>query len=170
MKTRSCFLLTLSLAALLLSSCRKDEEFPVEPQIEYLNFIKYGNDSADFYISFTDGDGDIGLDKGDTFPPYNRGSIYYYNIYLRYQYKDSAGNYKDYALPLIPPDTVPDTLEWKYRIPVVTPFGQDKSLNGEIHVRLYGPYQVHPTYRYRCYIYDRALNKSNVADSPDLTP
>jgi hypothetical protein len=156
--------------AVLCFSCHKEKQYPVEPVIEFLDFVKFGNDSADFKINFTDGDGDIGLDKGDTFPPYDKNSRYYNNIFLRYQYKDTLGNYHDYLLPLIPPATVPDTLGFNYRIPVVTPFGQDKSLNGEIHVRMYAPYQVHPIYRFRCYIYDRALHKSNVVDSPDLTP
>jgi hypothetical protein len=169
MKRGLSFIILTGSAALLLFSCHKDSQYPVEPEIKYLNFVKFGTDSADFYISFTDGDGDIGLDKGDTLSPYDKNSKYYNNIFLRYQYKDSSGIYKDYLLPAVPPNP-PDTFEFKYRIPVVTPFGQDKSLNGEIHVRLYAPYQVHPVYRFRCYIYDRALHQSNVVDSPDLTP
>ena len=30
---------------------------------------------------FTDGDGDIGLDQQDTFPPFDEGSLYYYNFH-----------------------------------------------------------------------------------------
>ena len=143
-------------------SCHKDRNYPIEPVITFKDYIKYGNDSADFMINFTDGDGDIGLDKADTFPPYDTSSIYYNNIFLHYQYKDSLG-YHDFNVSGSP-------LEYNYRIPVITPFGSDKSLNGEIHVRLFAPVGAHPVFRFRCFIVDRALHESNKIDSPDLTP
>src|ERR1051325_709919 len=159
-----------SVAAFTVYSCRKDKSYPVEPHIEYMDFVKYsGHDSAEFKIMFTDGDGDIGLDKGDTLAPFNKGSKYFNNIYLVYQYKDSLG-YHYYTTPPVAPDTIPDTLQFAYRIPVITPFGQSKSLNGEIHVRLYAPYAAHNNFRFKCYIYDRALHQSNIIDSPDFTP
>ena len=48
-----------------VSSCKKKEEFPIEPVIKYSNFVITG-DSAKLYFTFTDGDGDIGLAKSDT--------------------------------------------------------------------------------------------------------
>ena len=153
------------LFTLLLNSCKKDKSFPVEPEIAYLGFDKYGNDSADFKITFKDGDGDIGLSKSDTLPPYDTASRYNKNIFLTYEYKDSVGQYHVYIVP-----STSDTLSFNYRIPVITPFGQNKSLDGEIHVRLFSPYSVHPVYRFKCVIYDRALHKSNEIASPDFTP
>ncbi len=35
-------------------------------------------------ISYTDGDGDLGLSDTDTYPPYNVGSEYYYNMIIDY--------------------------------------------------------------------------------------
>ena len=45
--------------ALVLSSCLKPQEFPLEPIIEF-NSFSVMRDSAVLTISFTDGDGDIG--------------------------------------------------------------------------------------------------------------
>jgi len=171
MKKQIFILLFLFGAAVTLTtfmSCRKNKAYPVEPKIEFLRFVKYGTDSADFEINFTDGDGDIGLNQGDTNAPYQKSGRFYNNIFLRYEYFDTANVLHTFYV--IPNSSPADTLDNNYRIPVVTPNGQVKSLNGEIHVRLYAPYAVHPKYRFSCFIYDRALHKSNVIESTDLTP
>ena len=54
---------------LLLPACLRTEEFPPEPRITFKAFNLVG-DSASIVITFTDGDGDVGLNPGDTFPPY----------------------------------------------------------------------------------------------------
>ena len=164
----SLFFFVSALLLTTVMSCRKSKAFPVEPKIEFLRFVKYGTDSAEFEINFTDGDGDIGLNQGDTNAPYQKTGRYYNNIFLRYEYYDTSNVlHSFYVIPFSNPS---DTLDNNYRIPVITPNGQVKSLNGEIHVRLYAPYAVHAKYRFSCFIYDRALHKSNVIESTDLTP
>ena len=67
-----------------LVACLKSEEFPKEPRITFKSFDIQG-DSASLSITFTHGDGDIGLNAGDTFPPYAPGTPNYSNLRLDYQ-------------------------------------------------------------------------------------
>ena len=55
------------LGTLLTSSCLKPEEYANEPKIEFVSFEAQGDSSGVFVVSFTDGDGDIGLNIADTF-------------------------------------------------------------------------------------------------------
>ena len=64
------------MSGFLFSACTKHEVYSVIPAIEYKSFEKIpSNTGADnkayMTITFTDGDGDIGLNPEDTFPPYN---------------------------------------------------------------------------------------------------
>ncbi len=143
-------------AAVLLPSCLKFEEFPIEPQIEFDSFEQYG-DSAKLKFHFTDGDGDIGLAPRDTFPPYDT-LPYYYNLFLDY-YKLDNGTWElvELALPLY------------YRVPVITPTGQNKALEGDMEVFLY-PYPTlsgttGDTIKYTIQLVDRALHLSNIEET-----
>lgn len=140
------------LAAAMLAGCLKTEEFPVVPHITFKSY-EQRPDSATLTISFTDGDGDIGLDQGDTLAPFNPGSHWYHNFFVDY-YRMENGSWvlQQFALPLY------------YRIPVITPTGQNKALEGDISVEL-SP-QVLPqapgdTVRFGVRIADRALHESN---------
>ncbi|MBL7963053.1 MAG: hypothetical protein JNM31_04325 [Flavobacteriales bacterium] len=142
---------------LLLSACLKTEEFPIEPRVSFKEFNVVG-DSGSVVITFTDGDGDIGLDQGDTLPPHAPGQTYYHNLFVRYdKWVEGAWQEVVFALPLY------------YRVPVVTPTGQNKSLDGEIAVAL-TPWPISPSFvgdtiRFRVKLVDRALHVSNEAIS-----
>jgi hypothetical protein len=142
--------------ALVLSACLKTEEFPKEP---HLSFKSYDGSvsPARLTVSFTDGDGDVGLDQGDTLAPFNPGSPWYYNFFVDY-YKLQNGTWvqQQFTLPLY------------YRIPVITPTGQNKALEGDIAVDI--AQQVLPqvpgdTVRFGVHIADRALHESNTVFS-----
>ena len=65
-KNSKVSLFVLFLLVVGFSSCLKRNDFPDEPQIEYLDFVKYQNTQGKDSIGvlkfkFTDGDGDIGL-------------------------------------------------------------------------------------------------------------
>lgn len=145
----------IAVCGTLLSGCLKTEEFPIEPTIGYKAFTQYG-DSASIVVTFTDGDGDIGLGQGDTNGAYAPGETYYHNFFVEY-YTLENGVWSDayvFALPLY------------YRVPVVTPTGQNKALEGEIAVAL-KPYPTLPgtsgdTIRYSVKLVDRALHESNL--------
>lgn len=141
------------LAAVLLAAggCLKREEFPAEPSIAYKSFTQYG-DSASLVISFTDGDGDIGLDESDNQPPFDVGSDYYYNLFCDYEeLRNGVWTPVSLALPL------------RYRIPRITPTGQNKTLEGEIAVALAWPIvpdNAVDTVRFQLRLFDRALRSS----------
>jgi hypothetical protein len=144
-------------ALLLLGSCLKKEEFPPEPVITFKSLQQFG-DSASLMITFTDGDGDIGLDDTDTGSPFGPGSTYYHNLFVGFERLDN-GEWQEVqlALPL------------NYRIPRITPSGQNKALSGELSVAL-KPWPIIPnsagdTVRFDVRLVDRALNVSNEAGS-----
>lgn len=149
-----------TLVGVLFSGCLKTEEFPSTPAITFKSFEFFG-DSASLVVSFTDGDGDVGLDASDNAPPYDTSSIYYYNFFLRYSEKV---------------DNVWQNVQFEdsifYRIPRITPTGQNKTLEGEIAVAI-DPFPLFitgnsDTVRYSVEMVDRALNRSNRVFTNDI--
>ena len=61
--------------ALAVLSCQKPVEYPIEPKIAYEGFTYLMNPDSTFSgqgiisFSYTDGDGDLGLNEADTLPP-----------------------------------------------------------------------------------------------------
>ncbi len=149
----------LLLTVVVLSSCLKTEQFPIEPHIEYKSYVQRP-DSSELTITFTDGDGDIGLGQGDTLAPYNPGSEWYHNFFVDYyRMVDGAWVIQNFTLPLY------------YRIPVITPTGQNKALQGDITVEispLVLPQAPGDTVRFSVRIADRALHVSNTVYTPAI--
>jgi len=85
MKIISNILLIIFFAGVFFQiSCKKPETYPIVPHIEFVSFIKIINDQNQnidnkgvLKISFTDGDGDLGLAEGDTLSPYTREYLFY---------------------------------------------------------------------------------------------
>ena len=143
----------LALASLLFAGCLKPEAFPEEPAITFKSLEQFG-DSASLTIAFTDGDGDVGLDSYDTAPPFDTSSIYYYNLFVDYsELRHGVWTPVHFELPLY------------YRIPRITPTGQNKALAGEIAVAIkpWPIVQGNPfdTVRFSTHMVDRALHESN---------
>ena len=151
---------------IFLSSCIREKSYPIIPAIKFKSFTHFGLDSANVIISFTDGDGDIGLSQGDTTGDFNSKSKYYYNFYARYLYKAVDGTFKTFQTAL------GDTLDYKYRIPkLLTGQEQRKALSGEIKVKLYSPLTQDTSIhfiQYDIFIIDRALHKSNTVNTGTL--
>lgn len=147
------------LATFMLAGCLKTEEFPVEPRIIYKSYQAHP-DSSSLTISFTDGDGDIGLDQGDTLAPFNPGSPWYNNFFVDYyRLVDGEWTLVEFPLPLY------------YRVPRITPSGQNKALEGDIAVRLYSavvPQLPGDTIRFGIRLADRAQHMSNTVYSADI--
>ena len=144
-----------------LTSCVKEKNFPVQPIIEFKNYVSYNLDSADCIIKFKDGDGDIGVMDGDTTT----------ELKMKYLWKDTAdGLFKPYDANLA--DTTFDTLFYSYRIPNLTPDGQYKALDGEIKAKLrshplYG--LGHHTVKFEIRLTDRAGHVSNMVTTNDIS-
>jgi hypothetical protein len=137
-----------------LAGCFPREQFPVEPRITDPVLRQFG-DSASLVVSFTDGDGDIGLGPSDNQPPFDTASTYFYNLFLEYEELRNG----EWVRP-------PLAIPFYYRIPRITPTGQNKALEGELAVAL-KPWPIIPgnpfdTIRFSVLLVDRALHLSNV--------
>lgn len=154
--------------AVLFSACTQKEEFPVEPSIEYMSFLKIYNPSQELFdrgvlkISFKDGDGDIGLYDDETEEPYD------YNFIITY-YELQNGEEVEVVPSWYNPAT--DSVEYfnfNARIPILTPSGANKSIKGEIEDTLfiYNYSSPFDTIRFEAYILDRALHQSNTVGTP----
>ena len=66
---------SVPLLAMMSVSCTRLDQYPPEPTIKFTQFEKLYNAVDSIYdrgileFEYTDGDGDLGLDPGDTFPP-----------------------------------------------------------------------------------------------------
>jgi len=147
---------------LLLSACVKEKKFPAQPSIEFVNYVKYGTDSADCIISFKDGDGDIGILDGDTASE---------NDYkLKYLYKGTDGLF--HPFDAIDSTSAMDTLFYSYRVPNITPEGQYKALEGTIKAKLrsYPLYGFgHDIVKFEIRLRDRAGNFSNIVTTNEIS-
>lgn len=148
------------------NSCRKESSFSEIPALVFKEYKIFGNDSLHLIFSFTDGDGDLGITEGDTFPPFNPAAFSYNNLFLYYQSMnaDSTFNYFIQSLP----NNQTDSLKWRFRYRNITPTGQRKVLEGDITATLKSPFRItiHENYRYEIFMFDRALRKSNIIYSP----
>lgn len=167
-------LFVLILLFLGIVSCKKVENFPIVPYIQYLGFEKIYNPDLSLYdrgvlsFSFEDGDGDIGLNSGDTLPPFNAASEYHYNLIITY-FEMQNGVLTEVPITWYNPQTEQyDTLTLSARIPNLTPRGTNKAISGEIYDTLfiYNFNSDFDTIMFEAQIYDRALHESNVISTP----
>jgi hypothetical protein len=158
--TKITFFLLISIVA-GLTSCIKEEQYPIIPHIEFGGFATAkditGKDSLGaISISYTDGDGNIGLFAWDTVEPKK------YNFYLKFM--ELVNN------ELVEVKPVDSTLTFNARIPLLTPVGRNKNIKGDItmYLELYFARQIlkSDTIAFEIYIRDRDLNNSNVIETP----
>ena len=149
----------------LFSSCLKPKTYSEIPAIEFKDFVAYG-DTAYLTISFTDGDGDVGLAEYETQPPYDTGSIFYYNLFINYYEKVNCVWQQG-------TNDIGEPIKFNYRVPYLTPEGNNKALKGEIRVKL-SPSYYNPlssdsdTIKYDIQLADRALQLSNIVESNEI--
>ena len=164
-KFRAAVFLFLIAAACfaMLSSCMKKESFSNIPEIAFAGYYNLFDTTkiakrGVLTISFQDGDGDIGLNPWDDYPPFDTSSVYYYNYYIDYYEKRNGSFVKvELNIPL------------RYRIPDLTPDDPNKAIKGIIVDTIpLNPAPVYDTIQFSLFIYDRALNKSNVIFTPEI--
>lgn len=166
------WILVVLIIGLVVNGCKKYDEYPPEPTIEFLDFITLrdaqGIDQRGVLrFGFTDGDGNIGLYDSDTLPPFD------YNLFIRY-FERQNGEFKEVFLvmPNYINDTtiVYDTATFNGRIPDLMPAGKNKAISGEIEDTLFvnNPLSSFDTIMFEVYIKDRDLNKSNVIQTPPI--
>ncbi len=146
-----------------LTGCTKKESFSDIPQIDFISFINV-YDAGQFAkfgiltISYQDGNGDIGLSESDTLSPYQKNGSYYYNFVITY-YEKQKGIFKQIDLDI----------PFSARIPPLIPDDPNKAIKGTITDTLVlNPHPAYDTIKFGVFIYDRALNKSNVVTTPEI--
>ena len=167
---KTSFQIALLVVSVFLSSCLKTEDYPVEPQISFKNYlIGYTTDilgnSAKVValtFSFSDGDGDIGLGDADTIPPFDRGGKYYYNLVVT-KFKKNNGIFTEVV-------ENSDSIGYSYRIQPFPGVRNKKAIKGDIDVNI-NIYQStgKDTMKFKLFMYDRSLHKSNVITTPEIT-
>ncbi|MHB8260738.1 MAG: hypothetical protein ACYDCN_14835 [Bacteroidia bacterium] len=163
----------VSISILVAFSCKNpNNPSSVVPVISFANFTTSDNTHAVLTFNFSDGDGDIGMQQGDTA----------YDFYMRYYWKNYTGNFVTYYYqwPGLSDSSLIDYTIITYRIPYIDNPSKSPGLNGQIIININGyrppappPYPSKYTdslqhFRYEFYIYDRALHKSNVVTTPEF--
>jgi len=125
-------------------------------------------DSAVLTISFTDGDGDVGLRDSDTTGDFAPEKIYHHNLFLEYFEKDDALGW------VRGKDLSGNDISFLYRVPYLTPNGNNTALKGKIEVTLEPSYfnplsSQSDTVMYKITLVDRSLTESNQVESPVIT-
>ncbi|TAH44305.1 MAG: hypothetical protein EYC69_00445 [Bacteroidetes bacterium] len=144
--------------AMSFNGCKKPDEFPLVPFIEFKSIYSekdaQGFDQKVFVtVSFTDGDGDIGYhsrESGRNDAIFDDPSSPYFNNFIVKTFILKNGSWNSIDTPV------------SARIPYLTPEGPNKALRGEISREFALPVAlVQDTLRYDIFIYDRSLNQSN---------
>lgn len=146
-----------------LGSCRKIEQLPAVPHIEFTSFSVFdtidilGNiaKAGRLKFYFEDGDGDLGLK-----PPSENQTDTTNLFFTLFRKKEGIMVQATDNDPLKPSS---------YRVPYMERLGQNKILKGTISVTfLYLFYSPGDTIRYDFYLKDRALNESNVVSTSEI--
>jgi len=162
MSTKLSYFLILCVV-ILFGSCLKIEEYPDEPILCFTS-IEQQPDSITLNFSFTDGDGNFGLEDGDTLSPFNV-EPFKQNLIVHY-YELQNGEWQRFGPDF--PQSSPFFLfsPFSQRVDWVRPSGQIKAQVGELSYGIGNPYYVFTsdfdTCRYEVYLYDRDLNQSNI--------
>jgi hypothetical protein len=168
--------LVLAMVFIGLVSCRKFEEYPPQPYIEFRDFALMMNqqtgitDKGVLRIFYRDGDGDLGLEQGDTLPPFERSGDYHYNLIINYY---EIQNGQRTLVPLVTWNNTTqqyDTLTLNARMPLLLPRNQRKSIQGIIDYELfvYNPLSNYDTIQLTVQVIDRTLHLSNEVITPPI--
>ena len=145
------------------SSCEKPVKYSEIPDIKFLSIpikdtIIFENHIKRCVLNYylIDGDGDIGFKDGDTLPPYEITGNYHNNVLIT-MYKMVDGIYHVVDTPEI-------GTYFKFRTKYIEPIGQNKTLKCTILIYLdFDTPMSWDSVKFDFYMYDRALNKSNLA-------
>lgn len=175
-------LLYLFVIFLLVSSCKKEEQFSKLPEVAFKDFLIYRNaagidTTVDFVFTFKDGDGDIGYEDNEFDPSCGADNN---NLYIAYEERRGNDFYPKKLWTQVTEITAGcDTLvyfdsvqiQFNQRMQYVEPPGNKKSIEGEVKYRMdYNSAVILLSRqgRFQFYIRDRAKNKSNVVITPEL--
>jgi len=162
-------LLFLLFTGSLVGSCIPDEDVPIEPAITFKEYRFSQEDLGGvptdfFYITFEyiDGDGDIGMNEDEDHIPGHPDVKH--NLFVDY-YEE-----RDDSFITGVECAIGGKIETKkYYFKSITPEGNNKSIQGEMTVKVEtceGARDTTKNIKYSFYIVDRKLNYSNVEETP----
>lgn len=162
----------MAMLMMLLSvvSCREEVAYPIEPHISYNGFSYLFNADSTFSgkgilsFSYTDGDGDLGLDNGDSIYPFGPNDPFYYNLVIDY-FKSVDGEFVKMPLVYWNLQTQQyDTVSFNSRFKRLLSSDESKPISGTIEytMQVQNPFSPSDTVLFELYILDRSLHESNV--------
>ena len=160
----------------LCAACMKPVEYPIEPKIAYEGFTYLFNADSTFSgegilsFSYTDGDGDLGLDDGDTLPPFGPNDAYYYNMVVDYLKCVNGEFVKTPLLSWNVQTQTFDTVSFNARFHRLRDTDDPKAISGTMEYTLpvQNPLSPDDTIKFEIRIIDRALHESNVIQTETI--
>ncbi len=170
------YLIGLLLLALAVSACQKPVEYPIEPKIAYEGFTYLMNPDSTFSgegvisFSYTDGDGDLGLDDADTLPPFGFNDAHYYNMVVDYMKCVNGEFVKTPLLSWNAQTQSYDTVSFNARFKRLRDSEEPKAISGTMDYKLtvQNPFSPNDTVKFEIRILDRALHESNVIQTDPI--
>ena len=170
------YLIGLLLLALAVSACQKPVEYPIEPKIAYEGFTYLMNPDSTFSgegvisFSYTDGDGDLGLDDADTLPPFGFNDAHYYNMVVDYMKCVNGEFVKTPLLSWNAQTQSYDTVSFNARFKRLRDSEEPKAISGTMDYKLtvQNPFSPNDTVKFEIRILDRALHESNVIQTEPI--
>ena len=172
---RIALIVTLTMLMMMVS-CRQEVEYPVEPHITYNGFTYIFNADSTFSgegilsFSYTDGDGDLGLDDADTLYPFGVNQPHYYNMVVDY-FKSVNGQFVKMPLVFWNQQTQQyDTVSFNSRFKRLISNDEVKPISGTIEYKMQvqNPFSPTDTVKFEVRILDRALHESNAIQTDPI--
>jgi hypothetical protein len=159
--------LLIIITPLFLEGCMDLESFPNEPQIAFKTFsVSADGSGAKLIFSFTDGDGNFGLNQEDTSGVFADCQTRY-NVFCDY-YEKQNGTWTKVSLdPCLDPNIIP----FYYRAPVAVPEGQYKAQKGTVTLDIQPVYYLPSSFdtcKFKVHVIDRSLNQSNEIETGEF--
>jgi len=173
---KKSYLVGMLLLALAAMSCQKPVEYPIEPKIAYEGFTYLFNPDSTFSgqgvisFSYTDGDGDLGLNEGDTLPPFGLHDTHYYNLVVDYLKCVNGEFVKTPLLSWNAQTQTYDTISFNARFKRLRDSDEPKAISGTMDYTLtvQNPFSPNDTIKFEIRILDRALHESNVIQTEPI--
>lgn len=151
-------------SVVFLASCLKKEEIPPVPRLTFNSIQNFG-DSIKVLVDFTDGDGNFGLEQGDTTGVFDD-CLRSFNLYAEYYEKNNGV----WVQTVLDPCENPNAVPFYYRVPWAKPTGQDPSQQGTITLlmKTYFIPSENDTIKFDIKIVDRDLQESNLISTSEI--
>ena len=166
----------LIVSLLVLAACQKKLEYPIEPIItnEGLSYIMNADSTLTGEVvikfSYTDGDGDLGLDDADTLYPFGPNDPHYYNLIIDYLKWNGSAFVETPLLSWNQQTQSYDTVSFNARFKRLVASEEPISISGTIDysMKVFNPLSPNDIIKFKIRIIDRALHESNTIETDPI--